>query len=151
MAFCAFKLQGRLGLSLCSSTPTFIPIRPGARLKTDSRTSTPSSSLPLSHLPAPSSSVCRLGDSQPTMPSAIKSTFWSMNIIYIISLLFISLNLSYNDEFLLFDSPLMGLPLPGHWSVSSTWRIFLVSTTSSMSLSACVSFTNIADQPNKII
>jgi amino acid transporter len=39
-----------------------------------------------------------------TMPSAIKNTFWRITIIYIISLLFIGLNLPYNDEFLLFAS-----------------------------------------------
>ena len=38
------------------------------------------------------------------MPSAIKNTFWRITIVYIISLLFIGLKLSPNDERLLFSS-----------------------------------------------
>ena len=104
-----------------------------ARLQTDSRASAPSSLPPLSHLPAPSSSVlpprrlptrarrCPAQSRTPSgvLPSSISSACCSSA----------STCLTMTNSC---SSPLQGLPLPRHSSVFSTWQIFLVSTTSSM-------------------
>ena len=77
------------------------------------------------------------------MPSVIKNTFWRITIIYIISLLFIGLNLPYNDEFLLLSSQGTAAASP-FVRILDLAHIPGINHLINVTICVCSSFTNVA-------